>query len=597
MADSSFESFPALEQRRGIHILAQGRQLLPAPRSEAIKEDLDIGAVMRSADEKDTFIVLGAGFIHIRKGVDIFLSVAAAARRLASNVRFKFIWVGDGYKPEEDANYSVYLREQINKSDLKDVVVFLEPVADFEPAYRAADVFLMSSRLDPQPNVGIDAVTLGLPTVCFAGASGTAEVLASDPETRSLVVPHLDAEAAAGEICRLANNPELHKAICRAVERVGRRAFNGENYATQIDAWGRGAAAALSQADLETLRSSGAVEPELVLSPQASLPRSASVEQVVLMQSTVVGTSPNQHRNAYFRRAIPGFHPQAYAAAHGEDCGPGGQNPTAHWLRHGRPQGQWSHPVYSPKNRPTVPHKELRVALHAHFHYPDLAPDLAERLTANRTTCDLFVSTDTEEKAEALRGVFAEHPGAVTVRVMPNLGRDIGPLLTGFGEDAASGEYDLWGHVHGKKSAWSNAGIGDAYRTFLWDNLIGGENPMLDIAVAAFASDPKLGLIFAEDPHLVGWDGNRVNAELLAERMGLSRELPEFFDFPLGTMFWFRPPALRRLFALGLKWEDYPREPLPYDGSLLHALERIVPFVTLSESFGLASVRAPGSNW
>ena len=53
--------------------------------------------------------------------------------------------------------------------------------------------------------------------------------------------------------------------------------------------------------------------------------------------------------------------------------------------------------------------------------------------------------------------------GAVTVRVMPNLGRDIGPLLTGFGEEIASGGYDLWGHVHGKKSAWSDPGIGDAF--------------------------------------------------------------------------------------------------------------------------------------
>ena len=200
---------------------------------------------MRSKDEKDKFIVLGAGFVHVRKGVDLFLSVAASARRLAPDIRFKFVWVGDGYNPDEDASYSVYLREQINKSDLKDIVVFLEPVEDFEPAYRTADAFLMSSRLDPQPNVGIDAVTLGLPTVCFEGACGTGEVLASDPETRSLVVPHLDVEAAAREICRLAKDPELYKALARAVERVGRSAFNGERYAAQIDAWGREAAAAL----------------------------------------------------------------------------------------------------------------------------------------------------------------------------------------------------------------------------------------------------------------------------------------------------------------------------------------------------------------
>ena len=31
---------------------------------------------------------------------------------------------------------------------------------------------------------------------------------------------------------------------------------------------------------------------------------------------------------------------------------------------------------------------------------------------------------------------------------------------------------------------------------------------------------------------------------------------------------------------LGLGWEQYPTEPLPYDGSVLHALERLFPLVT-----------------
>ncbi|MGO9427736.1 rhamnan synthesis F family protein, partial [Rhodoblastus sp.] len=493
--------------------------------------------------------------------------------------------------------YSTYLREQINRSDLQDAVVFLEPVADIEPAYRAADVFLMSSRLDPQPNVGIDAVTLGLPTVCFAGACGTGEVLATDPETRSLVVPHLDVEAAAREICRLVKDTELRKSIGRAVERVGRSAYDAENYAAQIDAWGCESAAALSSVDLETLRFSGAIEPELALPPQSSLPKSASLEQIVLLQSTVVGTSRDQVANIYLRRAVPGFHPQAYAVAHSQECGQGGENPTAHWLRRGRPEGPWSHPVFSPNNLPTGSQKSLRVALHAHFYYPDLAPELLERLKVNRTTCDLFVSTDTEAKAEMLRRDLAEHSGLVTVRVMPNLGRDIGPMLTGFREEITHGAYDLWGHVHGKKCASTDSAVGDAWRKFLWDNLIGDKHPMLDIAVRAFASDPKLGLVFAEDPHLVGWDANRKKAETLAERMGLSLKLPDFFDFPLGTMFWFRPFALRRLFELGLNWGDYPEEPLPYDGSLLHAIERIVPFVTTAEAYGFATLRAPHSNW
>jgi glycosyltransferase involved in cell wall biosynthesis/SAM-dependent methyltransferase len=600
VAKSAFENFPGFELRRGVHILPQGRQALPRVKDQAVGQDRrDIGQIMRSANEADTFIVLGAGTVQMRKGVDLFLSVAAAARRLAPNVPFKFIWIGDGYDPEKDANYSVYLHEQINQSGLKDTVVFLDPVAEFEPAYGAADVFLLSSRLDPQPNVGIDAVRLGLPVVCFEGACGTAEVLASDPDTRELVLPHLDVEAAAREICRLANDPALLKSIGQAVARVGLQAYDETLYAARIDAWGREAAAAVSPIDLATLTGSGIIDPDMAAPPLAAIamPASATPERIVLMQSTVVGLSQNQHYNAYFRRAVPGFHAQIYAAAHTDACGPGGANPTAHWIRQGRPQGPWTHQVFSPSHPPARSSTVIRLALHAHFYYPDLAGELARRLKANQAVCDLFISTDTEAKALTLERAFHDHRGLVTIRVMPNLGRDIGPLLTGFGDAVASGEYDVWGHVHGKKSAWAESPIGESYRTFLWDNLIGGKDKMMDLAVAAFAADPKLGLVFAEDPHLVGWDANRGNAEALLARMGISGQLPDFFEFPVGTMFWFRPSALRRLFDLRLAWDDYPREPLPYDGSLLHALERIVPFVAGADSFTFATLRAPGANW
>lgn len=45
---------------------------------------------------------------------------------------------------------------------------------------------------------------------------------------------------------------------------------------------------------------------------------------------------------------------------------------------------------------------------------------------------------------------------------------------------------------------------------------------------------------------------------------------------------------LRKVLELRLDWGDYPEEPLPYDGTVLHALERLLPFVT--ESVGLRNV-------
>ena len=57
------------------------------------------------------------------------------------------------------------------------------------------------------------------------------------------------------------------------------------------------------------------------------------------------------------------------------------------------------------------------------------------------------------------------------------------------------------------------------------------------------------------------------------------------FNFPIGNMFWARTAALKPLFELNLKYEDYPEESLPSDGTILHALERITPFVVEKEGY------------
>jgi len=101
---------------------------------------------------------------------------------------------------------------------------------------------------------------------------------------------------------------------------------------------------------------------------------------------------------------------------------------------------------------------------------------------------------------------------------------------------------------------------------------------MLDRIVAAFEQDDLLGLVFPSDPHLVGWDENRQIAAVIAAKFGWEGELPEHFDFPLRNMFWIRRSALQPPLDLRLTWDDYPEEPVPYDGTTLHALERLSPF-------------------
>ncbi len=584
-------------------MLSQGRAEVPDNRaagptaSTDVDRGGDIGSLMRPDGAGDAFVVLGLGSVHIRKGVDLFLATAAYARRLAPSLRFRFVWIGDGYDPIGDGAYSAYLAEQIVRSDLTETVAMLDAVEDLDPVYAKADMFFMSSRLDPQPNVSIYALMRGVPTVCFDGASGTAEVLSADHETSALVVPYLDAHAAAEVICRLASDGAALAAMGTAVERVASAAYDMAAYVSRVDEWGRAAAAALRAEDLQTLADAGVVDAELALPPGVLAPGVLGVERHVLHQWAVVGTSLDQVSNPHFRRPCAGFHPQVYAQAHPEACVEGTENPLAHWLRAGRPSGRWSRQVFSPLDARPRASAPVRVALHAHFYFVVSARHLAARLARNDTRCDLFLSTDTSTKAADLQAAFAKHGGNVEIRVMPNRGRDIGPLLTGFAREIVSGGYDVFGHVHGKQSLSVDAAMGDLWREFLWENLIGGAYPMLDLVADTFAVRPDLGLMMAEDPHLVGWDENRVIAETLATRMGVSLPLDDFFDFPLGNMFWARPGALAPLLALDLAWVDYPAEPLADDGTLLHALERIVPYAARRAGLSVAGLRAPGTTW
>jgi lipopolysaccharide biosynthesis protein len=108
------------------------------------------------------------------------------------------------------------------------------------------------------------------------------------------------------------------------------------------------------------------------------------------------------------------------------------------------------------------------------------------------------------------------------------------------------------------------------------------------------AANDQLGLVFPDEPNVIGWSKNKEIAEDLAHQFGI-KELPDrHFNFPVGTMFWARTEALKPLLSKGFRWEDFPEEPLPYDGTVLHALERLLPFVAKKMGYQVSMTHVPG---
>ncbi len=335
--------------------------------------------------------------------------------------------------------------------------------------------------------------------------------------------------------------------------------------------------------DFQLIRDDGDFDADFFLPPSAPrMPRDAAIEAYLRQPR-------GDYRN---RKPCSGFNPEIYATEALETPERAFRNPFAHFIEHGKPHGRWLTPLLRPPLDDPGSSK-LRIALQVHAYYPELIDDFLECLFTNASRCDLFFSTRGELQARRIRDHMQNYDrGTVQVSIAPNRGRDLGPFLS---EGALlDGSYDLIGHLHFKKSLYGFPGFGEIWRKFLWKNLLGPDRPMVDVIAQAFEADPRLGLVFPDDPNLVGWSQDKALALHLARRMHLEVDLPEAFDFPAGTMFWARPAALQPLFGLRLQWDDYPPEPAPMDGTILHALERLLPFIAQHQGYHFAATHRRG---
>ncbi|MYZ48605.1 glycosyltransferase family 4 protein [Propylenella binzhouense] len=178
-------------------------------------------------------LLLGAGSVEFRKGVDIFIQTAAEINRTAPG-EWRFAWIGGGYRPDTDKVYSVYLKEHVQRSGLTGVFRFMEPVPTLEPVLAASTVFFLSSRLDPFPNVVLDALECRVPVVCFEGATGASDLAKQFPFAVTSV-SHLDPAPAAQAIIRIGREIESVRAAFAASYETLLETISFESYARRVE--------------------------------------------------------------------------------------------------------------------------------------------------------------------------------------------------------------------------------------------------------------------------------------------------------------------------------------------------------------------------
>jgi len=150
---------------------------------------------------ENAFVVLGCGYLGLRKGVDLFVQTARLVEASLPGRCIHFVWIG----PPDTKDYEHWLKHDVAASNVSDLVHLIGPREDTDLYLPGADVFLMCSREDPFPLVSLAAMSSAIPIVTFAGAGGTAEMITSGG---GVAVPYLDVVAMAEATVLLAMRPD-----------------------------------------------------------------------------------------------------------------------------------------------------------------------------------------------------------------------------------------------------------------------------------------------------------------------------------------------------------------------------------------------------
>ena len=205
--------------------------------------------------------------------------------------------------------------------------------------------------------------------------------------------------------------------------------------------------------------------------------------------------------------------------------------------------------------------------IHIHAFYPDVVEEMLNFFIGRAQQGRFLITTTTDKNLEAVRRIVDEREfyGAQTI-LIENRGRDIGPLLD-HALDYAS-DKDIICHIHTKKSPDVGGTYGEKWRKLLYGVLL------TQTAIDAFEDD-QLGLLFPDTSRSVGWGKNRPFCEAIAKSLGYTLKSHPG-PMPIGNMFFARTKVVQamRKATEGMEW---PREPVPYDGTVLHAIERMWP--------------------
>lgn len=238
-------------------------------------------------------------------------------------------------------------------------------------------------------------------------------------------------------------------------------------------------------------------------------------------------------------------------------------------------------------NKSTV---KTSIGVHLHLYYEDLLDEFCEYFNNIPEKFDLYISckkgadiSAIRERAKKIRNV-----AKITIKETQNRGRDIAPFYVLFGKELS--RYNEVLHVHSKKSLYTGEEKAN-WRHEALDGVLKSEEMVCETLRLMRMEKPEAGLVFGEmtkmlPPMALHWLYNAGKGKEILDKLHVPFENHMFF-YPVGSFFWAKTDAIRPLFELGMTYNDFDEEKGQIDGTLAHALERVIAFVVRHRNYDM----------
>lgn len=247
-------------------------------------------------------------------------------------------------------------------------------------------------------------------------------------------------------------------------------------------------------------------------------------------------------------------------------------------------------------NRILLQNKKAAVIIH--IYYKELVRECFNYIQEIPSEIDIFIFSSNRETRDAAIGIVSEK-GFKNCKIYAkrNRGRDFSALLVA-AKDIIK-RYDYICFIHDKKSHEGRPiTSGRTWMYEIWNCLLKNRDYIYNI-IDTMEADRSLGLLVPPEPFHSGiidnadrrWRKDFSWAIELTRKLGIKVCLDEKKNpVTLGTAFWCKSKALKALFNYDFVYEDFPDEPMPIDGTICHALERILGYIAQYEGYYTAYI-------